>query len=228
MRPVAAAAAAAAACGVHLISYSTPLSAGALPDLSFIRMNHVLGSVSTLRRLGSPSLATVFLDNRPCGVTPLHVACIAGAAHLVRLFLAAGGRPDVKCVLGWTPLHCAAACGWRNPARHDGGHVECAKCVRPPRAAARRWGGAGIGFVRECACVCLCACARAIYYFVLCCAVLCGRVTCGGVVVARRILLNAGADVNATDSTDRTPLSMTAKPRAQPHMARVLKEHGAR
>ncbi len=61
-----------------------------------------------LTGLLQPQLAGFsFHDHRPCAVTPLHVACIAGNLPLVALLLRHGARADVASVSGTTPIECA-------------------------------------------------------------------------------------------------------------------------
>ncbi len=47
------------------------------------------------------------------GVTPLHLAAIAGRTEIVRLLLIEGAEIDVKSDQGQTPLHAACLLGWK-------------------------------------------------------------------------------------------------------------------
>ena len=71
------------------VAYISPLrcSPGAIPDLAFIRLVNVIGDPQhTLRRLGAPATRAT-IEGRPGGVTPLHVAAMAGSRPFVELLL---------------------------------------------------------------------------------------------------------------------------------------------
>ena len=49
--------------------------------------------------------------------TPLHLACLAGHAKVVRTLIEAGADIEARNCTLWTPLDCAAARGWLKTVR---------------------------------------------------------------------------------------------------------------